>query len=73
MDASLRTWRARELFGALGIGVWAAFHLYEQWAAFGGREPFVERLSSTSHGTLALVTELALGVVHVHEHEHVNK
>ena len=59
----LRSWRARELLGTLGLGGWALFHLWEQWSAFGGRADFVARTTSTSHGALAIATELSLGIL----------
>ena len=55
-------WRAREVTsGAVVLG-WAAFHLWEQWAAFGGRGRFVERMSATSSGSAALLVEVLFGV-----------
>ncbi|MFK7985388.1 MAG: hypothetical protein AB8I08_05110 [Sandaracinaceae bacterium] len=63
MPSPVQLWRARELVGALGIGGWAAFHLYEQWAGFAGRDAYVARTLSTSVGTLATLTEVALGVL----------
>lgn len=42
---------------------WAAFHLWEQWSAFAGRERFVARMSGTSHGPLAIAVEIALGLL----------
>ena len=63
MDPTIpRLWRARELCGAVGIGVWALFHLWEQWSAFAGRGAFVTRAAATSHGALAVATELVLGL-----------
>lgn len=61
-SASVRLWRAHELLGALPVAVWAGFHLFEQWSAFGGRDAFVARSSGTSHGPLALAVELALAI-----------
>jgi len=58
-------WRARELLGAVAIPAWAGFHLWEQWSAFGGRAVFVDRMTSTSHGPLALAAELLLGIAPV--------
>jgi len=58
-------WRARELLGAIAIPAWAGFHLWEQWSAFGGRGAFVDRMTRTSHGTLALLAELLLGIAPV--------
>lgn len=43
--------------------LWAIFHLWEQWPAFRGREPFVERLARTSHGSAALAAELVLALL----------
>jgi hypothetical protein len=61
-SATLRAWRAHELFGAAAYP-WACFHLWEQWSAFAGRGAFLERMSSTSHGGLATAAEIALGLV----------
>ncbi len=58
-------WRARELIGSVGVLPWAGFHLWEQWAAFGGRDRFVERMTGTSHGGAALLVELLFGVLPV--------
>lgn len=64
MDTSTQAklWRARELLGSVGLLPWLGFHVWEQWAAFGGRERFVARLTGTSHGALPIVIELALGI-----------
>lgn len=67
MDESrtFRLWRAREILGGVVILVWAGFHLWEQWSAFGGRTAFVTRLSATSHGPMAIAVEFALGILPV--------
>ena len=57
-------WRAREWLSVVVLA-WAAFHLWEQWSAFGGRAAFVERMTTTSHGSLALAAELGFGVLPV--------
>ncbi|MEC7525187.1 MAG: hypothetical protein VYE22_35215 [Myxococcota bacterium] len=62
MERAARLWRAQALIGLAPILVWAGFHLWEQWAAFGGRTRFVTRLASTSHGGAALATELLLAI-----------
>ena len=64
-DLDTRLWRARELIGGVAVFVWAGFHLWEQWSAFAGRELFVQRMSGTSHGGLAIAIELTLGVLPV--------
>ncbi len=65
MDASheSRLWRARELLGSVGLVVWAGFHLWEQWSAFGGRESFVARMEATSLRPLSIAVELLLGIL----------
>ncbi len=68
MDSEARIgpgWRAHELLGIVPVAVWAAFHLYEQWAAFAGRDAWVRRMASTSHGPLAIGVELVLIVLPV--------
>lgn len=65
MPSTVQMWRARELVGALGIVGWALFHLYEQWSGFAGRDAYVARTLSTSVGTLATLTEVALGILPV--------
>ncbi len=60
---ALRAWRAHELLGSVPIALWAGFHLWEQWAAFGGRDLWLERMARTSHGALALAVELALAIL----------
>lgn len=61
MSARL-TWRTRELAGAVPA-LWAGFHLWEQWAAFAGRETWSARMARTSHGALAVAIEVALGLL----------
>ncbi|MBX3269440.1 MAG: hypothetical protein KF729_04225 [Sandaracinaceae bacterium] len=58
-------WRAREVTSGVVVLGWAAFHLWEQWAAFGGRGRFVERMSATSAGSAALLVEVLFGVAPV--------
>lgn len=60
---SEKLWRARELTSSAVVLLWAGFHLYEQWSAFGGRARFVEQMSSTSLGGAALLVEVLLGVL----------
>lgn len=61
----LRSWRARELAGSVPVIAWAAFHLWEQWPAFAGRDAWSARMASTSHGPFAIAAELALGIAPV--------
>ena len=61
-SATLRAWRAHELLGA-AVYPWACFHLWEQWSALAGRGAFLARMSSTSHGALAITAEVALGIL----------
>ncbi len=57
-----RLWRVRELLGGGVVLAWACFHLWEQWSAFGGLGAYAARMTTTSHGGLALAAELVLGV-----------
>ncbi len=58
-----RGWRAHALLGSVPVVVWAGVHLYEQWSAFAGRDAWSARMAVTSHGALAIATELALIVI----------
>ena len=58
-----RNWRAHAVLALVPVVGWAAFHIFEQWSAFGGRDAFVARMLATSHGTLALALETALVVL----------
>lgn len=60
--STLRTWRAHELAGSAPL-VWAGFHLWEQWAAFAGREGWAARIARTSQGGWAIALELAVGIL----------
>lgn len=62
-SSSLRLWRAHELLGAASVVAFACFHLWEQWTAFAGREAFVHRLASTSHGPLGWGVEWLAAIV----------
>lgn len=62
-SGSKSLWRARELIGSVLVLGWAGFHLWEQWSAFGGREPFVARMTSTSHGGAMLWVEVLFAVL----------
>lgn len=62
---SLRAWRVREVTGTVPVLAWAAFHLWEQWAAFAGRDAWSARMSRTSHGALPIAIEVAAGVLPV--------
>ncbi|GAB5542625.1 MAG: hypothetical protein SangKO_023850 [Sandaracinaceae bacterium] len=57
-----RLWRAQALIGAAPVLVWAGFHLWEQWASFGGRSAYAARVAATSHGAAAIATELLLAI-----------
>jgi hypothetical protein len=61
--STLVAWRVREIAGSVAALVWAGFHLWEQWSAFAGSQPWVERMVRTSHGTLATAAELLLGIL----------
>ncbi|MGE0791538.1 MAG: hypothetical protein AB7S26_38035 [Sandaracinaceae bacterium] len=58
-----RLWRARELLGSAVVGTWAAFHLWEQWSAFGGRAAWTARMLSTSQRGVHVAIEVILGVL----------
>lgn len=58
-----KLWRARELIASVGVLGWALFHVWEQFAAFGGRARFIERMTATSHGSAALLVEVLFGVL----------
>lgn len=49
----------------MGLLVWAGFHMWEQWAAFGGRERFVTRLLGTSTRAPQIAIEVTIGVAPV--------
>jgi hypothetical protein len=55
-------WRAYAAFALAPVG-WAAFHLWEQWPAFAGRDAWAARVASTSVGSSALALEVLLGVL----------
>ena len=63
--SSLRAWRAHALIGTVPVLAWAAFHLWEQWAAFAGRDAWSARMTRTSHGALPIAIELAVGLLPV--------
>ncbi len=58
------SWRAHALLSAVPIG-WVGFHLWEQWAAFAGREAWVTRMSATSVGPASLLGEILGGILPV--------
>jgi hypothetical protein len=58
----LRLWRAHEWLGLLPF-LWAAFHLWEQWSAFAGRDAWIARMGGTSVGVIPIATELALAIL----------
>lgn len=62
---SLRAWRVHEVAGTVPVLAWAAFHLWEQWAAFAGRDAWSARMARTSHGVLPVALELVAGVLPV--------
>ena len=39
MSSPIRLWRAHELAGSVPVALWIGLHLWEQWAAFAGRDP----------------------------------
>lgn len=53
--------RALAVLSSLPLGAQLLFHVWEQWAIFGGRYGYVDRLASTGNG-LASVVELVLFV-----------
>lgn len=54
--------RLHAAIAAMPLAVWTAFHLWEQWAAFAGRDAWVARMGETSRGPGAITAELALVV-----------
>jgi hypothetical protein len=50
--------RLHAAVAALPLTVWACFHLWEQWAVFAGRDPWIERMRATSRGPIAIAIEL---------------
>ncbi|MDQ3035877.1 MAG: hypothetical protein M3Y87_25970 [Myxococcota bacterium] len=55
--------RLHALIAALPLAVWTLFHLWEQWAAFAGRDAWAVRVRATSQGALGIAIELAVIVV----------
>lgn len=55
-------WRAHALVACVPIA-WVIFHLWEQWAAFAGRDAWVARMSTTSIGGGAILGEVLGGVL----------
>lgn len=55
--------RFHAVLSALPLAVWTVFHLWEQWAAFGGRDAWAMRMRATSRGPLAIAIELAVIVI----------
>ncbi len=60
---SARLWRAHELLGTVPISLWACVHLWEQWAAFAGRDAWSARMTRTSHGLFAIAIELLFAIL----------
>jgi hypothetical protein len=58
-----RLWRAHEVIGSVPIALWLGFHLWEQWAAFAGRDAWAERMGRTSLGPIAIATEVLLAIL----------
>lgn len=50
--------RLLPVLAALPLAAWTVFHLWEQLAAFAGRDAWIERMSRTSAGGLAITIEL---------------
>lgn len=61
-QGTAKLWRAREVIASVVVLGWALFHVWEQFAAFGGRPRFMERMMATSHGSAALFVEVLFGV-----------
>lgn len=60
--SAARAWRAHELLGSVPIALWASFHLWEQWAAFAGRDVWLARMTQSSHGTVPILVEIVLAI-----------
>lgn len=54
--------RLHAVVATLPLFAWAAFHVFEQWALFGGRLAWLVRMRATSSG-VAIVAELVVGVL----------
>src|SRR5688500_16952219 len=61
--SSARWWRLHEILGALPVALWAGFHLWEQWAAFSGRDAWAQRMTASSHSAIAIASEIAIAIV----------
>lgn len=55
--------RLHALIAALPLALWTLFHLWEQWAAFAGRETWVSRMRETSGSGAAIAIELVVIVL----------
>jgi hypothetical protein len=61
-DAEARFARLHAIVSCVPLLVWAAFHVWEQWAAFDGRLAWLARMRATSSG-LGGLAEVVLGVL----------
>jgi succinate dehydrogenase/fumarate reductase cytochrome b subunit len=55
--------RLHAALAALPLTVWSCFHLWEQWAAFRGREAWVLRMRATSRGAFPVALEITAVVL----------
>ncbi|MCC6874013.1 MAG: hypothetical protein IT378_06870 [Sandaracinaceae bacterium] len=60
MEPPLRRWVAHSVLGVVPILLWAGFHLWEQWAAFFGRDAFVSRLAATSRSPTGVALQVVI-------------
>lgn len=55
--------RLHPVLAALPLAVWTAFHLWEQWVAFSGRDAWLDRMRTTSQGPIAIGIEIVAVLV----------
>jgi hypothetical protein len=56
-------WRLHALVSSVPVALWTGVHLWEQWAAFGGRARWLNRMGATTGGVLGPALELLLGIL----------